>query len=144
MFNPINPTTSINEFAVNGFPSTALQFVAGVSEPCVYYVGTSSGTVSLVSYESFGGGACTVGDNEQDPTHNDELGEEGDTENIDQVQNSDPSYDRTGATFGLDPEEIEFWAEDAASMVPCEENAVVWEADAERSEDESKNTLLEE
>ena len=40
--------------------------------------------------------------------------------------------------------DVEFWAEDAASMVPCEENAVVWEADAERSEDESKNTLLEE
>ena len=62
VYNPTNPMTSVNEFQINGFPSTAMQFITGVSEPCFYYVGTTAGTVSYISFETFAeGSACNLG-----------------------------------------------------------------------------------
>ncbi len=65
VFDPSSPTTSISEFFVNGFPSTPMTFLTGTSEPCTYYIGTTGGAVSLVSYESLSEGAiCSFSDPE--------------------------------------------------------------------------------
>jgi outer membrane protein assembly factor BamB len=93
VFDPTSPTTSVSEFFVNGFPSTPMTFFAGTSEPCTYYVGTTGGSLSLISYESLtDGAACSFSDGEGEPDRkgdeagvagedNDEVDEKGEKKN---------------------------------------------------------------
>ena len=109
VFSLTASSTAISEFPVHGFPSTPMTFESGVSEPCTYYIGTSGGSITLVTYESLtDGGTCSFqsgGEREPD-RKGDETGVAGEEDINDQIEQDGDESVEVDVTIGEDLKDL--------------------------------------